>query len=124
MKKNTLALLLLLCATIAQADILVRSDPTLAPVRPADRATVTQSPPEFTWPPQSGKNTYELAVTFPDGRVETRKTDRNWVLWDKPMPAGKYSWTVKVVAGASNEKSQPRAFVIAKDAVPFVVPSP
>ena len=33
-------------------DFLVRSDATLAPVRPEDCATTSQTPPEFTWPPR------------------------------------------------------------------------
>lgn len=106
----------------SKSDFLVRSDPTLAPVRPADCATVTQTPPEFTWPPQNGSNTYELTLTYPDGRQAARTTTGNWVLWDEPLPAGEYTWRVKV-SGASNHASQPRKFTVARDAVPFVVPS-
>ena len=135
MTKNAFTLAALLCALASplsalgdaracapKSDILVRSDPTLAPVRPADCSSTTQTPPEFTWPPQNGKNTYELILTFPDGRTESRKSERNWVLWDKPVPAGKYSWKVKV-SGASNETSQPRTFTIEANPVPFVVPA-
>lgn len=105
-----------------KSDILVRSDSTLAPVRPADCSTVTQSPPEIAWPPQNGQNTYTVSLTLPDGKVETRTTAKNYVLWDHALPAGRYSWRVK--ASASNETSQPRTFTIATDAVPFVVPAP
>ncbi|HYC38450.1 MAG TPA: DUF4962 domain-containing protein [Usitatibacter sp.] len=104
-----------------RSDILVRSDPTLAPVRPADCSTVTQSPPEFTWPPQSGKVAYELELTLPGGQKETRKTNRNWVLWDKPLPPGKYAWRVKV-SGPSAYTSDARTFTIAPNPVSFVVP--
>src|SRR4051812_41055728 len=90
----------------AKSDILVRSDATLAPVRPADCATVTQTPPEITWPPQNGKNTYTIALTLPDGKVETRTTSNNWLLWDRALPPGRYSWRVK--ASAASETSQPR----------------
>ena len=105
-----------------RSDILVRSDATLAPVRPADCGTVTQTPPELTWPPQTGQNTYTVLLTLPDGKVESRTTAKNWLLWDRALPPGRYSWRVK--ASAANETSQPRTFTIASDAVPFVVPAP
>ena len=105
----------------AKSDFLVRSDATLAPLRPMDCSTVTQTPPEFSWPPQNGKNTYSVMLTLPDGKVETRTTSKNWLLWDKPLPAGSYSWRVKV-AGATNETSAPRTFNIAANPVSFVVP--
>lgn len=105
-----------------QSDFMVRSDPSLAPVRPADCATVTQTPPELTWPPQSGENTYVVTLTGPDGRSESRKTTRNWILWDRALPAGAYTWRVSVEG--KDLKSEPRGFRIAAGAVPFVVPSP
>jgi hypothetical protein len=104
-----------------KSDFLVRSDPTLAPIRPVDCSTVTQTPPEFTWPPQSGDNTYEVLLTQPGGNVETRTTTKNWVLWDKALRAGTYSWRVKV-SGASNYTSEARTFTIAPSASAFVVP--
>lgn len=105
-----------------KSDFLVRSDPTLAPVHPADCSTTTQSPPEFVWPPQDGKNTYTLQLTHPDGRTESRATSTNWVLWDRALAAGTYTWRLKV-AGVTNETSRPRKFTITADAVPFVVPT-
>ena len=125
---RALAAAILLPAGLAHAacpahkDFLVRSDPTLAPVRPADCGVTAQTPPEFTWPPQNGENTYEVVVTFPDGKQESRKTNRNWLLWDKAMPAGRYSWRVNV-SGANSYKSDARSFTIANDAVPFLVPA-
>src|SRR6059058_3870147 len=78
------------------SDFLVRSDPTLAPVRPHDCVTITQSPPEFTWPPQNGKNAYTLSLTCPDGHAESRSTTRNFLLWERALPAGDYSWQLEV----------------------------
>ena len=105
-----------------QQDFLVRSDPLLAPVRPTDCFTLTQTPPEFTWPPQGGdtKYTYTLTLTHPDGRSETRTTTQNWLVWDKALPPGKYTWTMK--SAPNNENGQARRFTIAPDAVPFVLP--
>jgi hypothetical protein len=107
---------------MGHSDFLVRSDPSLAPVRPADCSTVTQTPPEITWPPQSGENTYVVTITGPDGRSESRKTTRNWVLWDRALPPGNYTWRVAVEG--KSVRSEPRRFTIAADAVAFVVPSP
>ena len=100
----------------AQADFLVRSDPTLAPIRPVDCSTVTQTPPEFTWPPQNGKNTYEVVLKLPGGKLEKRATTHNWLLWDKTLPPGDYSWQVKV-SGESNYTSEPRTFRIAPNVI-------
>jgi YD repeat-containing protein len=107
----------------AHKDFLVRSDPTLAPVRPVDCFTTSQTPPEFTWPPRKGDESYQVIVKFPDGRAESRTTTRNWLLWDAALPAGTYTWQVRVT-GADEDLSEPRRFTITPDAVPFVVPGP
>src|SRR2546422_2871670 len=106
----------------AQSDFLVRSHPTLAPVRPADCAIVFQSPPDFTWPPQSGSNTYTVGLTFPDGHTESKTTTQSWFAWPAQLPAGNFSWKVSV-AGASNDTGQARTFTIDPTATAFVVPS-
>ncbi|HET6264546.1 MAG TPA: DUF4962 domain-containing protein [Usitatibacter sp.] len=105
------------CGT--QADILVRSDPTLAPIRPADCAVVTQTPPELTWPPQDGRHTYVVSLTHPGGRTESRTTPENWIVWDRALPPGDYQWQVKVKDG---ETGAPRRFTIAANAASFIVP--
>jgi hypothetical protein len=107
------------CGT--QSDFLLRSDPLLAPVRPMDCSVVTQSPPEFTWPPLEGKFTYTVMLTGPDGKTESRSTPRNWLAWDRVLPAGKYTWQMK--SSYDNEVSKPRTFTIAPDAVAFVLPA-
>jgi hypothetical protein len=106
-----------------QKDLLVRSDPLLAPVRPSDCITVHQSPPDFTWPPQGNpgdKFTYTLTLVFPDGHREQRVTSRNWIAWDRALPAGTYSWTVDSMP--NKERGEPRHFTIAPDAETFVLP--
>ena len=102
------------------ADFLVRSDALLAPVRPADCSIITQTPPEFTWPPLEGKFTYTLTLTKPDGSTESRSTTKNWLAWDKVLPSGKYSWTL--TSTLDKEVTQPRTFTIAPDPVPFLLP--
>src|SRR4051812_19397683 len=109
------------CGT--QNDLLVRSDPGLAPVRPTDCSTVHQTPPEFTWPPQGNlgdKFTYTVTLAFPDGHQERRTTARNWLAWDRALPPGEYTWTVDAMP--NNERGQPRRFTIAAGATPFVLP--
>ena len=107
----------------SQKDFLVRSDPTLAPVRPPDCASVAQTPPEFTWPPANGENTYQVLLKFPDGRVEARTTAHNWLLWDAALPPGTYTWQVRV-SGAMKELGEARRFTIEPQATTFLVPSP
>src|SRR6187200_1758518 len=79
----------------AQEDFLSSAEPSRAPVRPSDCATVSQTPPEFTWPPKEGHASYTLALKFPDGHVEKASSTRNFVIWPRALPAGSYSWTVK-----------------------------
>lgn len=126
----TPALLLAIAAADVRAaacgehsDFMVRSDPLLAPVRPADCAHVSQTPPEFTWPPQDTLHDYEVSLIFPDGSVVTRTTSHNWLLWDYPLPPGSYRWRV-VSLGEPVYKSAERRFSIAADAATFVVPQP
>ncbi len=105
----------------AQKDFLVRSDALLAPLRPTDCSVLTQSPPEFTWPPLDGKHTYTLTLTKPDGSKESRTTAKNWLAWDSVLPAGKYSWTMH--STMDKEVTKPRTFTIEPNAVPFLLPS-
>jgi len=96
-----------------QHDFLVRADPLLATVRPADCATLLGGPPEFTWPLQRGQHMYTVALRFPDGHTETRTTDRNWLAWNEAVPAGEYTWRVSV-AGRESAKSDARLFRVEK----------
>ncbi|HEX6634262.1 MAG TPA: hypothetical protein VF038_09860, partial [Usitatibacter sp.] len=104
-----------------QRDFLMRQDPLLASVRPVDCATLMDGPPQFSWPVQAGRNTYTVALRFPDGHVERRTTTRNWLSWDHPVPAGEYSWQVSV-AGPRQDRSAARAFRIERTAAAFPAP--
>lgn len=95
------------CGT--QRDFLVRADPLLASVRPADCATLLGGPPQFTWPRQKDGETYTVALRFPDGHTETRTTRRNWLAWDRAVPAGEYTWRVSM-SGTSQARSDARGF--------------
>jgi hypothetical protein len=104
-----------------QRDFLVRQDPLLASVRPVDCATLMDGPPQFSWPVQAGRNTYTVALRFPDGHVERRTTTQNWLSWDHPVPPGEYSWHVSV-AGPERNRSAARGFRIERNAP--VAPTP
>jgi hypothetical protein len=125
---RALAAAILLPASAAHAacgphkDFLVRSDPTLAPVRPADCGVTSQTPPEFTWPPRKTDESFQVLLKFPDGRVESRSTKRNWLLWDARLPPGTYTWQVRA-NGPDKDLSEPRRFTITPDAETFVVPA-
>lgn len=104
-------------------DILERSDALLAPLWPPDCATVLQTPPDFTWPPQDGdSNTYTVTLVFPDGKEEKGTTTRNFLIWPRALAPGTYRWKV-AVKGKYTGESAPRTFTVDAAAVPFVVPT-
>ena len=110
-----------------QDDFLSRADVSAAPVRPSDCSLLTQTPPEFTWPPKEGHSNYTVSLKFPDGRVERRSSTRNFVIWPRALPPGNYTWTVRG-SGAGDrsgraDESAPRSFTIARGAAEFVIPS-
>ena len=96
------------CGT--QKDYLMKSDPVLAPVRPADCARVYDGAPDFAWP-QATAQGFVVSVTFPDGRVATAPTATNWLAWEEPLPAGEYTWTVTAV-GSPAGTSAARRFTV------------
>ncbi len=98
-----------------QHDMLVASDP-LALVRPVDCASLLAPAPDFSWPAQDGARGYSIALTFPDGHVETRSTRSNSLAWQRPLPPGDYRWTVRV-EGAS-QASSARSFTVDRLATP------
>lgn len=90
-------------------DFLMRADPLLAAVRPADCATIFADAPQFTWPQQDGAHAYTVALTFPDGHTESRTTSGNWLAWDRSVPPGDYSWRVST-EGHARRHSEARTF--------------
>lgn len=110
------------CPSPAPADMLVSKQPLAMPVRPAHCETVNQTPPDFSWPDQGGASGYEVELTGPlQGR---KKSLRNWINWGTALPPGEYQWRVTRLnrQGTAGQTSAWRRFVIAADAVPFVVP--
>lgn len=95
------------CGT--QDDFLARAQPLMATVRPADCATLLGGVPEFTWPLQREGALYTLVLTFPDGHTEMRSTTRNWLAWDREVPAGNYTWQVRL-SGKEPRSSEARTF--------------
>jgi hypothetical protein len=89
-------------------DLLMRSD-AMAPVRPADCATVLHAAPAFTWPAVRGASAYTIALTFPDGHTESRSTSGNWFAWDRPVPPGRYAWRITAAGRGSGAT---RTFVV------------
>lgn len=98
----------------AQADFLVKSDPLMAPVRPADCAHLYDDAPEFAWPQAAGKD-FVVTVKHPDGSMTTVPTKTNWLSWDTPLPPGDYTWTVTEV-GAKGATSRARRFTVERTA--------
>ena len=104
-----------------QTDFLARSDPLLTPIQPPDCATLTQSPPEFTWPPAGPGVTYEVRLRFPDGHAESQSTKGTWLIWDKLVPAGTYTWQVK--SSADKAPSATRKFTLGAKTAAFLPPT-
>jgi hypothetical protein len=94
-----------------------------APVRPADCATVEQSPPDFSWPDLSADAQYTVTLTYPDGHSRSSAAAQNWINWDEVLPAGNYTWQVQAANAAGTQLSQARRFTVAAGAVAFLVPA-
>ncbi|MGH8222432.1 MAG: heparinase II/III domain-containing protein [Woeseiaceae bacterium] len=93
-----------------------------APIRPPDGATVTQTPPDFSWPDRGPNLEYRITLSYPDGSARSRKAPANWIHWDEVLPAGRYSWQVQAMDADGIEDSRTRHFTVASCAVPFLVP--
>ena len=103
----------------ADGDFLVVDDPLAATIRPADGATVQQTPPDFGWPEVSATAKYAVELTYPDGGKRTLAAPQNYLNWDEVLRPGRYRWTVRMSDGRT---SRLREFTVAADAVPFLAP--
>ena len=112
------------CVPDTTPDWMTSVPPTVssAQVRPADCATVEQTPPDFSWPDLSRDARYEVTLTYPDGSSRTLAAPQNWINWDEVLPAGSYAWQVEVTSSSGAEVSRPRRFTVSANAVPFLVP--
>ena len=97
---------------------MVTSDVLAAPVRPAECASVEQSPPDFSCPDLSSDARYVVTLTYPDGQVKSRGLDQNWMNWHEVLPPGKYTWRVQVTNAAGTQTSRTRRFTVDPDEEP------
>src|SRR5438309_4676797 len=95
---------------------------TSLPLRPADCATVEQTPPDFSWPDLSPDAQYQVTLTFQDGTTRTRMASQNWINWDEVLPPGAYTWQVQAANASGIHISKLRRFTVGAGAIPFVVP--
>jgi len=93
-----------------------------AQVRPADCATVQQTPPDFSWPDLSADASYQVTLIYPNGRAKTLTAPQNWINWDEVLLAGAYTWQVQVTNASGTQQSRSRRFTVDAGAVPFLVP--
>ena len=93
-----------------------------AQVRPADCATVQQTPPDFSWPDLGADAGYQVTLTYPDGSSRSITATHNWINWDEVLPAGNYTWQVQVTSAGGVQQSRARRFTVSATAVPFLVP--
>src|SRR5712664_1091460 len=91
-------------------------------VRPADCATVKQTPPDISWPDLSSDAVYQVTLTYPDGHSRSKAVAFNWINWDEVLPAGSYTWQVQVTNASGTQLSRARRFTIDARAFPFLVP--
>jgi heparinase II/III-like protein/uncharacterized protein DUF4962/Big-like domain-containing protein len=91
-------------------------------VRPADCATVEQTPPDFSWPDLSPDARYQVTLTYPDGHSKALTAPQNWINWDEVLPAGSYTWQVQATNASGIQLSRSRRFTVAAGAVSFLVP--
>jgi hypothetical protein len=125
MRTRTL-LLAALCLTAfvarADGDWLLVDDPLAAAVRPADGATVEQTPPDFSWPDVGKHARYKVELTYPGGKRRSLPAPQNFINWDEVLPPGRYKWTVTASEPRGERTSRPREFTVGPDARPFLAP--
>ena len=116
------ALCLLPLLARADGDWLVVDHPLAASIRPADGATVEQTPPDFSWPEVSKSARYTVRLVYPGGKARSLRAPQNYLNWDEVLPPGRYRWTVTAADPQGERTSQPRQFTVGADARPFLAP--
>lgn len=109
-------------AAHADGDFLLVDDPLAAAIRPADGATVQQTPPDFSWPDVSKTARYKVEIVYPGGKKRSLPAPQNYINWDEVLPPGRYRWTVTASDSRGERTSQPRAFTVLPEAKPFLAP--
>ena len=111
------------CDAAAPVDWMSSSGLPVLPVRPAQCASVSQSPPDFNWPHRRLGDRYRLVVRSMAGVEQAVSTTANWHMWDKPFAPGTYFWWVIATDSAGKDwRSASRGFTVPPDTPLFVVP--
>jgi len=99
------------------------------PVRPADGATVKQTPPDFSWTPQPEAVSYDLQLArspdFPEASaVSVAGLPYNCYSHHQVLGPGRWHWRYRysLAKGEVSEWSPAMSFVVAADAAEFPVP--
>ncbi len=107
------------CVPTTVVDWMVTGNQLDQDIRPHDCESVQQSPPDFRWPDVISSGSYQVTLTYPDGRTKMLPATQNWLNWDEVLPAGSYSWTVTY---AGSPPSNRRRFSVDANSKPFLVP--
>ena len=91
---------------------------------PAQRQTLTATPPGFSWRPQKDAAFYELEVKGKAGTHSYTEIGYNVFCPDEPIEPGVYSWRYRYLdeKGRQSKWSGERTFTIKKGAEPFPLP--
>ena len=100
------------------------------PRSPADGREVLQNPPDFTWPPEPGAQSYTVALSptkdFSAGVITVDGLPYNCLSYSKVLDRQTWYWRYRFTDahGAQAEWSEPCSFSIAENATEFPVPPP
>ena len=86
---------------------------------PADGATVTETPPCFSWLPEPGEGPYTVVVRGKDGEAVRADSSENCFVPAEPLAPGDYVWDV---FRGDSHRGESR-FTVSPDAIPFVRPT-
>lgn len=100
------------------------------PRSPADNRVVLQNPPDFTWPPEPGAQSYTIALSptkdFSAGVITVDSLPYNCLSYSKVLDRQTWYWryTFTDPHGMQAEWSEPWSFSIAENATEFAAPPP